>query len=613
MKKVLLFPALLLLACGSEEPIETPTLNEAATSNYHVIPQPREMKVFDAKVTYGEALKIYSVEPHGKKLITDRLDELGYGWSESPEEEADIVFKLMEAEHSPIPEAYSLKIGGGPITVLGADNAGLFYGALTFLQLLPLENQGALTLDFVEISDSPAYKWRGMHLDVCRHYFPKAFVKRYIDLMAHYKMNTFHWHLTEDQGWRIEIEKYPKLTEIGSQREETIVEKNFDPFVGDGQPYGGYFSKEDIREIVAYAETRYVTIVPEIEMPGHSLAALTAYPEYSCTGGPFKVGTKWGVFEDIYCAGNDETFTFMQDILTEVMELFPGKYIHIGGDEAPKARWEECSKCQKRIADEGLKDAHELQSYFIRRIEKFLLENDRQLIGWDEILEGGLAPQATVMSWRGESGGIAAASDGHDVVMTPGFAMYFDHYQADPAQEPLAIGGFTNLEKVYHYNPMPKELNADKAHHVLGAQANVWTEYMHTTDHVEYMVYPRLLALSEVVWSDSTQKDWEGFLKRLEHHYSLLDQKGVNYHIPEPYGLSDTSWVGVDDRPRPYAYYPGGKVVFTKDGSEPNASSTVLTEEVMISVSDEPYTLKARLLLPDGRMSNVVTCVRAVN
>jgi hexosaminidase len=343
-------------------------------------------------------------------------------------------------------------------------------------------------------------------------------------------MNTFHWHLTEDQGWRIEIKKYPLLTSIGSKRKETIVEKNFDPFVGDNTAYGGFYTQDDIKEIVAYAAERFVTVVPEIEMPGHSLAVLAAYPELACTDGPFEVGTKWGVYDDVYCAGNDSVFAFLEDVLDEVVALFPSKFIHIGGDESPKTRWEVCDKCQARMKAESLKDEHELQSYFIRRIENYLLTKDRYIIGWDEILEGGLAPQATVMSWRGEAGGIEAAKQGHKVIMTPGQPCYFDHYQSeDKDSEPLAIGGFNSVEAVYNYKPIPEELPVENQKYILGAQANVWTEYMPNAEHVEYMVFPRLCALSEVVWTAEKEKDFANFSTRLERHKLRLQSWGVNY------------------------------------------------------------------------------------
>lgn len=429
-------------------------------------------------------------------------------------------------------EAYTLASDKKAVKIISSNPKGSFYGVQTLLQLADINKiddqvEYSNIIPGVIIQDNPRFKWRGMHLDVCRHFYDKEFVKKYIDLLAMHKMNTFHWHLTEDQGWRIEIKKYPKLTEIGSYRSETMVEKNWNEF--DGTPHKGFYTQEDIKEIVNYANERFITIVPEIEMPGHSLAALASYPEFGCTGGPYEVAKTWGVFNDVYCAGNDKTFEFLEDILAEVIDLFPGEYIHIGGDECPKEEWKECRKCQKRMKEEGLKDEFELQSYFIRRIEKFLIANNKKLIGWDEILEGGLAPEATVMSWRGTDGGIHAAKMGHDVVMSPNNECYFDHYQAEPENEPLAIGGYTDLKDVYSYEPVPTELTNEEVKHILGAQANVWTEYITTPEHVEYMVLPRLCALSEVVWTDPKIKDFEDFKSRLSKHVLRLEFKHYNY------------------------------------------------------------------------------------
>jgi hexosaminidase len=465
-----------------------------------------------------------------------------------------ILLALSPNESGTNPESYRLVVQPGSISITAPAHSGLFYGLQTLRQLPfarsnarvaeglgPAEEAGEEHADAtsgvwstraVTIADSPRFAYRGLHLDVGRHYFPVEFIKRYIDLMAMYKMNKFHWHLTEDQGWRIEITKYPRLTEIGAFRRETILEQNFDPYVGDGKPYGGFYTQDEVREIVAHARSRYITVIPEIEMPGHSVAALAAYPELGCTNGPFEVSTIWGVHEDIYCP-KEETFEFLEDVLLHVMDLFPSTYIHIGGDEAPKKRWEESELAQEVIRREGLSDEHELQSYFIRRIETFLQAHGRKLIGWDEILEGGLAPEATVMSWRGFSPGVEAARQGHDVIMTPTSHMYFDYYQADPEGEPLTIGGLITLEDVYGFEPVPDSLSSDEGQHILGAQANVWTEYMKTTDYVEYMVFPRALALAEVVWSPKDARDWEFFLSRLPSQFQLLDQLGVNYRQME--------------------------------------------------------------------------------
>ena len=427
-------------------------------------------------------------------------------------------------------EGYKIDCNEDFIKITATTRAGMFYGMVSVLQMMQpgQDGDGSYTVPACTIHDEPRFAWRGMHLDVCRHFFGKEFIKKYIDLLALHKMNTFHWHLTEDQGWRIEIKKYPLLTEVGAWRNGSMVGRYSDHII-DTIRYGGYYTQDDIREIVKYAASRHITIVPEIEMPGHALAALAAYPSLSCTGGPFEVAKEWGVFEDVYCAGNENTFTFIEDVLTEICALFPGKYIHIGGDECPKERWKTCPRCQKRIKDEGLKDEHELQSYFIRRIEKFLNTKGKQVIGWDEILEGGLAPNAAVMSWRGEQGGIEAATQQHPVVMSPGTYCYFDHYQGDPELEPIAIGGYTPIEKVYAYEPVPAALPDSLAGYILGAQGNVWTEYITGEKQVEYMALPRMCALAEVLWSPKEKRDLDSFSIRLLHHLNLLDLWQVNH------------------------------------------------------------------------------------
>jgi hexosaminidase len=504
-------------------------------------------------------------------------------------------------------EGYRLRVTSGSIVIDASTHAGLFYGLQTLRQLLPDDGASATAgtweVPVVTIEDEPRFSYRGMHLDVGRHFFPVSFIKRYIDLLAMYKMNTFHWHLTEDQGWRIEIKKYPRLTEVGSRRAETILEKNFDPYIGDGIPYGGYYTQDEIREVLAYARTRYVTVIPEIELPGHSTAALAAYPELACTDGPFEVSTRWGVQEDIYCP-KEETFAFLEDVLREVMELFPSRYIHIGGDEAPKRRWEESEVAQAVIRREGLADEHELQSYFIKRIETFLLAHDRRLIGWDEILEGGLAPQATVMSWRGMAGGIEAARQGHDVIMTPTSHAYFDYYQGARAYEPLAIGGFTPLEKVYEFEPVPEELTPQEAQHVLGAQGNVWTEYIKTTDYVEYMAVPRMLALAEVVWSPKDARDWQRFAAALPARLSRLDAMGVNYRIPNVAGL-EADLITLDESVTLTlgALISDAEIRYTTDGSDPTYESALYSGPVQLPVDEAGVVVSARAFLPNGRAS----------
>ena len=438
---------------------------------------------------------------------------------------------------------------------------------------MPIEKGNALLIPCVQIKDSPRFEWRGMHLDVSRHFFPISFIKKYIDILALYKMNTFHWHLTDDQGWRIEIKKYPKLTTVGAWRKGTMVGKYSDHKY-DSIPYGGFYSQEQIKEVVTYAAKRHVTIVPEIEMPGHAVAAIASYPYLSCTGKQIDVEKGWGVFEDVFCT-KDSTFQFIQNVMDEVIPLFPGKYIHIGGDESPKTRWKVCQQCQKRIKDEHLKNEHELQSYFIKRIEKYVNSKGKQIIGWDEILEGGLAPNAAVMSWQGIEGGIAAAKQKHMAVMTPGSHCYFDHYQAPASDEPLAIGGYTPIEKVYSYEPIPNELNAEEQHYILGAQANLWTEYILNEKHLEYMALPRMAALAEVVWTPKEIKNENAFLTRLQKHFLLLDKLNINYakalyKVESKVSPSTTTkHIALELN----ANSSLGEIRFTTDGTTPTAAS----------------------------------------
>lgn len=435
--------------------------------------------------------------------------------------------KLLLSQTDTNKEAYELEIRNKEIIVSASNSAGIFYGIQSLQQLLINVDNG--NLPEMKITDSPRFEWRGMHLDCSRHFFSVEEVKKYLDYMSRYKMNNFHWHLTEDQGWRIEIKAFPRLTEVGAWRDGTMIGK-YDNQEYDSIRYGGFYTQEEIKEVVEYAHERHINVVPEIEMPGHSLAALAAYPHLSCTGGPFQVAQGWGVFQDVYCAGNEEVFEFLEAVVDEVLELFPSEYIHIGGDESPKKRWENCEKCQKRILEEGLEDEHQLQSYFIQRMERYLNAKGRKIIGWDEILEGGLAPNAAVMSWRGTEGGIAAAKQSHFVVMSPGSPCYFDHYQVENIEsEPLAIGGYNPLHKVYAYEPIPEVLNPSESGYILGAQGNVWTEYMKTFSQVEYMAIPRMLALSEVLWSQLEDKNYEGFLNRLKMNTKSLDRMKVNY------------------------------------------------------------------------------------
>jgi hexosaminidase len=504
-----------------------------------IIPKPQTMRIDNGtfKLRSGDGIYAEVQFPNATAFLKKYL-QLGAGISlqEVNEKDASIIFRQEDDLPS---EGYELKITPDAILIKASNEAGAFYAVQSLRQLFPVEFETAssakldeIRIPAVEISDYPEFSYRGMHLDVARHFFPKEFIKKYISYLAMLKMNYFHWHLTEDQGWRIEIEQFPRLTSHAAYRDETLVgHYNDTPQTFDGKRYGGYYSREDIKEIVAFAAEHHVTIIPEIEMPGHAQAAISAYPELGCTGEQIPVATKWGVFENIYCP-NEKTFAFLKGVLSEVIELFPGEYIHIGGDEAPKKQWEQCAHCQQLIADLDLKDEHELQSWFIKEIETFLNDNGKKMIGWDEILEGGLAPNATVMSWRGTQGGIEAAKSGHNVIMTPTSHAYFDYYQSEDPDEPLAIGGFLPLEKVYSFNPIPVELSEEESKYVLGAQGNVWTEYMKTGQQVEYMIFPRMLAMSEVVWTGPAENiadDYPHFVNRVENFHRRFEAMDVNY------------------------------------------------------------------------------------
>jgi hexosaminidase len=491
-----------------------------------LVPYPRELQATGGAVKLAGGVRIIVAEGASPEIIAATSRWLDEVQSVYPAPSGESFAITLQGSLIAEPESYQLSVQKSGATIRASSDAGLFYGLQTLRQLL--DAQAGRALPLVEINDAPRFRYRGMHLDVVRHFFPVSFVKKYIDLMARNKLNTFHWHLTDDQGWRLQIAQYPKLTEVGGCRKETMVAKNFKPYIGDNTHVCGYYTQEEAREVVAYARARFITVIPEIEMPGHATAAVAAYPELACTPGPFEVATYWGVFDDIFCP-KEETFAFLDNVFGEVTSLFPSLYIHIGGDEVPKKRWQESALAQDLMKREGLKDEHELQSYFIRRVEKMLNARGRRLIGWDEILEGGLAPDATVMSWRGTEGGIAAAKQGHDVIMTPNSHLYFDHYQGDPATEPLAIGGNSPLQKVYSFDPLPPDLSPSEAQHILGAQANVWTEYIATSAHVEYMVFPRLLALSEVVWTPAALRNWVSFQARLPTRLRELARLGVNY------------------------------------------------------------------------------------
>ena len=505
-------------------------------------------------------------------------------------------------------EGYLLNVSPKSIQIIANTKAGIIYGMQSLFQTLPeIRTNATLEVPCMKITDYPSFKWRGMHLDVSRNFFSPEMIKEYIDLLSEYKFNTFHWHLTDDQGWRLEIKKYPKLTSVGAWRADRrgIPWSECKPTQpGEAATYGGYYTQEQVRDIVAYAQERNITIVPEIEMPGHSEAAIAAYPWLSCTQQPQTTITG-GMYppgiQSNYCPANDSVFTFLENVLTEVMKLFPSKFIHIGGDEVDKTPWKNDPRCQALMKKLGYTDEEQLQSYFIQRIEKFLIAHHRKLIGWDEILEGGLAPEATVMSWRGENGGIQAAKMKHDVVMTPGTPLYFDHYQAGPAGEPEAIGGFNTLKMVYDYYPIPKELDSTDAKYVLGAQANVWTEFISTREHLEYMVLPRMLALAEGLWTPKNEKNYVDFYDRLQNQFREFDEKGFHY-CPGNFTVAIKP-VSQDGKLSVTlsSEIPGSDIYYTTDGSDPDAGSNKYMNPVQI---DSSLTLKAVIVI-NGKVMGV--------
>ncbi len=502
--------------------------NEQPFERYPLVPWPRSISPREGYFVWNRATRVVAAGDDSARRVAAVLVErvaAGLGFRpalDGAAGENTIVLRL-DADLTEA-QGYRLRVDQNSVELVAKTAHGLFYGVQTLVQLLA---KAGSELPAVEIEDAPRFAYRGLHLDVARHFYPIAVVKRVIEQMARLKLNVFHWHLTEDQGWRIEIKKYPRLTEVGAWREQTLIgHGQAEPKRYDGVRHGGFYTQAEVREVVQFATDRFVTIVPEIEMPGHALAILAAYPELGCSPGPFKVVGSWGIFEDILCP-REETFTFLENVLSEVIELFPGKYVHVGGDEAPKARWKSSEFVQRLKVEQNLRDEDEVQSYFIRRIDRFLASRGKALVGWDEILEGGLSPNATVMSWRGVSGGIDAARQGHDVIMTPTTHCYFDYYQGSPELEPPGIGGFLPLELVYEFEPVPSELNADEARHVIGAQANLWTEYLKQESHLEYMLFPRLFAMSEVTWTPAAAKNYAAFLRRAEPAAVRLEAEGV--------------------------------------------------------------------------------------
>lgn len=512
-------------------------------------------------------------------------------------------------------EAYHINVTPERIILEYGTGSGAFYGIQTILQLLPVEifatskQYVQWTVPCCDIEDKPRFEYRGMHLDCCLHFFDVDFLKKYIDIMAMHKVNRFHWHLTEDQGWRLEIKKYKLLTEKGQWRKETVIGSLASGFY-DGIPHGGYYNQEQVRELVKYAEERYVTIIPEIEMPGHALAAISCYPELSCgLEEHYETATRWGVFKQVYCP-KPETFKFLKDVFDEVFELFPSKLVHIGGDECPKDSWKRCTNCQALIKKLGLKDEFELQSWFISEVEKYINSKGREIIGWDEILQGGLAPYAKVMSWLGEEGGIKAAQQHHEVVMAPYPKYYLDYWQADPDSEPLAMGGPTTLRTMYEYEPVPEVLTPEESKYIIGVEGCVWTEYMSTPDRVEYMAYPRMCAIAESGWSSFKTKNWKDFTIRLEKHFARLDGAKVGYckafwnpliELHKDTAFSKVVTITVDA--------PDAEIRYTLDGSEPNKESQLYELPFVINRSQ----LVTAAAFRNGKQIGVTKTKRFIN
>ncbi len=603
MKKVIygiLFMCCGLLSCSQNTPI----------ADYRVIPLPQEVNSIDGSgFVLNGATTI--VCPQGDEVMMRNAEFL----KEFIQEKTGIELQINDVQSnnsitlsiegiSNNPEAYKLNVTSHGVNIIGASPAGVFYGIQTLRKSLPAIASETVKLPLVEITDAPRFPYRGAHLDVSRHFFNTDEVKRFIDMLALHNINRLHWHITDDQGWRIEIKKYPELTTIAAQRDETVIGRNSGEY--DGTKYGPYFyTQDDCRDIVEYASKRHITVIPEIDLPGHMQAALAAYPQYGCTGGPYEVWKMWGVSDNVLCAGNDATLGFIEDVLAEVVEVFPSKYIHIGGDECPKTQWEKCPKCQARIKKLGLKDDSKhsaemyLQSFVISHAEKFLNSKGRQIIGWDEILEGGLAPNATVHSWRGVQGGIEAAKQGHDCIMSPTDFMYFDYYQTKYVDdEPLAIGGYVPVEKVYSFEPIPDSLAPEHAKHIIGVQANLWSEYIPTYSQVEYMELPRMAALCEVQWTNPEKKNYEDFKQRLINLVKLYDIKQYNYakHIFQVNASFSTDTVNnavvvmintIDNAP----------IHYTTDGSEPTKESPLYKSPVSIK---ESCTFKAKGFRANG-------------
>lgn len=607
MKKTLLLTAFALMSA-----MISPAARAVTKADYNIIPLPAEISLKAEEGSFTLDRKTVITYPSTQKELKKEAEHLQTYLREATGLELKIESKsksknAINLQLKPVmenPEGYQLSVSPKTIEISSPSSAGVFYGIQTLRKSIPAGMKDAGTVDFpsAKIADYPRFGYRGAHFDIVRHYFPKDSVKKFIDLLALHNINRMHWHLTDDQGWRIEIKKYPKLTEIGSKRPGTMIGRNFSKF--DTIPVEGFLTQEEIKEVIDYAADRHITIIPEIDLPGHMVAALTAYPELGCTGGPYEVWQKWGVSEDLLCAGKDNVYTFLFDVLDEVSDLFPSEYIHIGGDECPKVRWEECVVCQAKIAELGLKSDEEsskeekLQSHVMTRAENFLAGKGKKIIGWDEILEGDVSPTATIMSWRGEAGGLKAAGMGHDVIMTPNNYLYFDYYQTlDKDNEPIAMNGYVPLEKVYSYEPVPASFTPEQAARIKGVQANLWTEYIKTFPHAIYMELPRMAALSEVQWTQGN-KDYDKFMERLPAMLAIYAANDYPYSL-RAYDV--TGNVTVDPATHTLAFTlnapEGAPIHYTLDGSDPGASSPVYTSPISV---DKDTKVRARAFYSFG-------------
>ncbi len=609
MKHILTMCALsaltLFVSCGEEATKEMPY-----NKGINIIPAPMSLVRNDGEFKLGKQTAFYAPTTEAQTVAgyfaSKMARSTGYKFSVDNKEASGGISLIIDNTLDVNDEGYTLDVTAQQVVIKAKTPAGLFYGMQSFMQLLPaeIENPSAVNgiawvAPAINVKDEPRFAYRGMMIEPCRHFMTVEEIKKSLDVIALFKINRMHWHLTDDQGWRIEIKQYPRLTEIGSKRIE-----------GEGYEYGGFYTQDEIREVVNYAADRYITVIPEIELPGHAMAAIAAYPNLSCKGEELPPRIIWGVEDIVFCAGKESTFEFLENVFKEVIELFPSEYIHIGGDECPKTEWKQCPHCQKRIREEGLRGDKEhtpeerLQSYFVQRMEKVLAKYGKKIIGFDEILEGGLAPTATVMSWRGEQGGIAAAKMNHDVIMTPqNDGMYLDRYEGDYKIEPVTIGGYASIDTVYDYNPTPAEVvELGKEKHILGVQCNTWSEYMYTNDLREYRVFPRILSLAEIGWTKLENKDNDDFRRRLDNALVRLDGHGINYHIPQPEqpGGSCDFVAFTDKAVLEFKTVRPVKMVYTTDGSEPGPESTEYTSPIEFT---ESGTLSIRSVLPSGKMS----------